>query len=70
MKMLDDTNIQMGRSPRKSLHQWSVQSGMWKSTAHRTTKLLELHPYKISHITLCSTVKSRKPLGVGGFKKC
>jgi len=62
MKMLDDTGIQMERSPRKSLHQLSVESGMWKSTAHRTPKLLELHPYKISHTTLCSAMGSRKPL--------
>jgi len=62
MKMLDDISIEMERSSRKSLHQLSVQSGMCKPTAHRTTKLLELRPYKISHTTHCSTIESRKPV--------
>jgi hypothetical protein len=60
MKMLDDTGIQMERSQRKSFA--PIECSKWNVKIHRMTKLLELHPYKISHTTLYSAMGSRKPL--------
>jgi hypothetical protein len=44
---LDDIRQPLLRSPRKSLRNLSLQSGLSCGSVHETTKILILHPYRV-----------------------
>jgi hypothetical protein len=45
---LDDIRQTFLRTPRKSLRKISLQSGLSYGSAHKATKILKFHPYRVN----------------------